>query len=89
MEAQLVAVSVCCFFVTFAHIIGLVILFKRRDSIIHGTQKYLIVALSLTELNMVVFSVIRDVAFFISGSTDDKFGITVRTYSAVVPATLY
>ena len=51
--------------VTPVHLIGLILLFKRADSNIHGTQKYLILSLSLTEISFLTLSATRDFIWYI------------------------
>lgn len=75
--------------IIFIHITGIVILAKSSDRNIFGTQKYLIIALSLTELGFVVLSVIRESIYYGKGSRTDSRGLWVGVYILIVIMNMY
>ena len=76
-------------FFSLIHITGLVLLTKTEDVTINGNQKYLIVALSLTELGSIVLSVIAESIFYGTGSTTDNFGLCTYLYELTVIGFMY
>ena len=76
-------------FFSLIHITGLVLLTKTEDVTINGNQKYLIVALSLTELGSIVLSVIAESIFYGTGSTTDNLGLCTYLYELIVIGFMY
>lgn len=71
------------------HLTGIALLRKEEDGITNGTQKYLIMALSLTELGFAVLSITHESIFYASGSREDKAGLCVSLYVVVVIGNMY
>ena len=68
---------------------GLVLLKKVEDVNVNGNQKYLIIALSLTELASILLSVIPECIFYASGSRTYIAGLYVTLYSMIVIPIIY
>ena len=68
---------------------GLVLLKKVEDVNVNGNQKYLIIALSLTELASILLSVIPECIFYASGSRTYIAGLNVTLYSMIVIPIIY
>ena len=75
--------------ISLLHIAGIALLRKEEDNITYGNQKYLIMALSLTELGFIVLSITRESIFYASGSREDKASLCVSLYMAVVIGNMY
>ena len=75
--------------ISLLHITGVALLTKEKDNIINGNQKYLIMALSLTEIGFVVLSITRESIFYASGSRENNAGLCVSLYMAIVIANMY
>lgn len=71
------------------HLTGIALLRKEEDGITNGTQKYLIMALSLTELGFAVLSITMESIFYASGSREDKAGLCISLYVVVVIGNMY
>ena len=71
------------------HIAGMCLLTKSRDRNICGAQKYLIIALSLSELGFVILSTIREAIYYIRGSRTDYLGLWVGVYILIVIMNMY
>lgn len=71
------------------HITGMCVLTKVSDRNVCGTQKYLIIALSLTELGFVILSTIREFIYYTRGSRSDNIGLWFAVYILVVIMNMY
>ena len=89
MDTRFLIVLLFGTIITFMHITGIVILAKSRDRNIFGTQKYLIIALSSTELAFVVLSVIRESIYYEKGSRTDSGGLWIGAYILIVVMIMY
>ena len=89
MDTQFLIVLVFGAIITFMHITGIAILAKSSDRNIFGTQKYIIIALSLTELGFVVLSVIRESIYYEKGSRTDSRGLWIGVYILIVIMIMY
>ena len=89
MEIQLVIVLVFGIVISFIHITGICILTKSRDRNVCGTQKYLVIALSLTELGFVILSTIREFIYNTRGSRSDNIGLWLAVYILIVIMSMY
>ena len=77
-----------CMVATPIHVIGLILLFNHDDSNIHGTQKYLIVSLSLTEISFLTLSTTRSFVWYTDTSTKIA-GELIEAYSIIVSSNMY
>ena len=77
-----------CILVTPVHLIGLILLFKRADSNIYGTQKYLILSLSLTEISFLTLSATRDFIWYIRNYCEIS-GLLLGNYMTIVSSNMY
>lgn len=89
MEVQFVTVLIFAVIISVMHIAGMCILTKSRDRNICGTQKYLIVALSMSELGFVILSTIREAIYYIRRSRTDNLGLWVGVYILIVIMNMY
>ena len=89
MEIQLVIVLVFGTVISLMHITGMWVLTKVSDRNVCGTQKYLIIALSLTELGFVILSTIREFIYYTRGSRSDNIGLWFAVYILVVIMNMY
>ena len=89
MEIQLVIVLVFGVIILLMHITGICILRKSSDRNVCGTQKYLIIALSLTELGFVNLSTIREFIYYTRGSRSDNIGLWFGVYILIVIMNMY
>ena len=77
-----------CMVVTPIHVIGLILLFNQDDSNIHGTQKYLIVSLSLTEISFLTLSATRGIVWYTDTSAKIAAEL-IEAYSIIVSSNMY
>ena len=89
MILNLIIVLLLGTIVALLHITGLVLLVKVNDITISGNQKYLIIALSLTELALVGSSFIRETIFYTTGSETNIVGLCVSLYTNAVIGFMY
>ena len=88
MLPRLVVVVLFFPLVTIIHLVGLFLLQKSNDMNIYGTQKYLIIALSLTEVSFLPISAIRECiyhAFYVR----HNIGLCLENYMAIVLTNMY
>lgn len=71
------------------HITGLVILARSKDRDIYGTQKYLIIALSVVMLGFVILSTVRELIFYVRKSRADNAGLCISLYILIVFGNMY
>ena len=76
-------------FTALLHLTGLVLITRAKDRNINGNQKYLIIALSLTELAFVTSSIIFESIFYVSGSRTEKVGLCFSLYNSVAVGIIY
>ena len=76
-------------FISLLHITGLVLLSKEEKRNINGNQKYLIIALSITELAFVVSSAIHESIFYTVETRTDIIGLCASFYCIIVIAIAY
>ena len=89
MIINLVIILLLGTFVALLHITGLVLLTKANDITISGNQKYLVIALSLTELALVGSSFIRETIFYTTGSKTNIVGLCASLYTNAVIGFMY
>ena len=89
MCIPLIIVSLFGVIIALLHITGLVLLSKEQKTNINGNQRYLIIALSITELASVVSSAIHESIFCTSGTRADIIGLCAFLYSIIVNGTAY
>ena len=89
MVLNLITVLLFGIIISILHLTGLVLLTKTEDVTVNGNQKYLIIALSLTELASIVLSVIRESIVNTTGNRRDSIGLYVRLYSMIVIPIMY
>ena len=77
-----------CMVVTPIHVIGLILLFNQDDSNIHGTQKYLIVSLSLTEISFLTLTATRGIVWYTDTSAKIAAEL-IEAYSIIVSSNMY
>lgn len=70
------------------HITGLALLHKQYDRNIRGTQKYLIVSLSLTEISFLIITGARDFIFYRKDLSYD-IGMYLSNYQTIVSTQIY
>ena len=88
LSAYFLIPLIFCIVATPIHVIGLILLFSHEDSNIHGTQKYLIVSLSLTEISFLTLSTTRGFVWFTDTSTKIA-GELIEAYSIIVSSNMY
>ena len=74
--------------VTIIHLIGLLLLQKSNDMNIYGTQKYLIVALSLIEVSFLTISAIRECIYQVF-YVRHNIGLCLENYMTIVLTNMY
>ena len=89
MIINLVIILLLGTFAALLHITGLVLLTKANDITISGNQKYLVIALSLTELALVGSSFIRETIFYTTGSKTNIVGLCASLYTNAVIGFMY
>ena len=89
MALNLITVLLFGIIISILHLTGLVLLTKTEDVTVNGNQKYLIIALSLTEMTSIVLSVIRESIFYATGNKKDTIGLYVTLYSMIVIPIMY
>ena len=75
--------------ISFLHVTGLVILTRSKDRYIYGTQKYLIIALSIVMLGFVTLSTVRELIFYARKSRADNAGLCISLYILIVFGDMY
>ena len=88
LSAYFLIPLIFCIVATSIHVIGLILLFSHEDSNIHGTQKYLVVSLSLTEISFLTLSTTRSFVWFTDTSTKIA-GELIEAYSIIVSSNMY
>ena len=88
MLPRLVIVVLFFPLVTIIHLVGLFLLQKSNDMNICGTQKYLIVALSLTEVSFLPISAIRECIYHVF-YLRHNIGLCLENYMAIVLTNMY
>lgn len=88
MLPRLVIVVLFFPLVTIIHLVGLFLLQKSNDMNIYGTQKYLIVALSLTEVSFLPISAIRECIYHVF-YLRHNIGLCLENYMAIVLTNMY
>ena len=88
LSAYFLIPLIFCMVATPIHVIGLIFLFNHDDSNIHGTQKYLIVSLSLTEISFLTLSTTRGFVWYTDTSTNIA-GELIEAYSIIVSSNMY
>ena len=76
-------------FTALLHATGLVLITRAKDRNINGNQKYLIIALSLTELAFVTSSIIFESIFYASGSRTEQVGLCFLLYNSIAAGIIY
>ena len=89
MAPRFVTVLFLFFVVSVIHVLGLLLLITSEDRNIFGTQKILIIALSLTETGIVFVSTLRESVFQASGSTTNNIGLCLENYLNIVLSNMY
>ena len=89
MAPRFVTVLLLFFVVSAIHVLGLSLLITSEDRNIFGTQKILIIALSLTETGIVLVSTLRESVFQASGSTANNVGLCLENYLNIVLSNMY
>ena len=89
MSLPLIIVSLFGVITILLHITGLVLLSKEEKRNINGNQKYLLIALSITELAFVPPSVIHETIFYITGNRKNNIGLCASLYCIIVNGSAY
>ena len=89
MGIPLIIASLFGVITTLFHITGLALLSKEQKTNINENQRYLIIALSITELAFVASSVIQESIFYTTGTRTDDIGLCVFLYCLIVNRTAY
>ena len=89
MVIPLTIILVFGIFTALLHATGLVLITRAKDRNINGNQKYLIIALSLTELAFVTSSIIFESIFHASGSKTEKVGLCFLLYNSIAVGIIY
>ena len=75
--------------VSLFHMLGIVTLTKLKSKYIYGTQKYLIIALSLLILGVVALSTARESIFHAKRSRVDNTALCISLYHIIVFGSMY
>lgn len=89
MELLLTIILLFGITISITHIIGLILLAKSHDKNINGTQKYLILWLSLTEVGLSVVSIVRQSVLSTRGSRKDPVFLCIHIYFLITIENMY